>query len=290
MADPYYSDLVRAPRVRSEDEIDDVLWAAIQALFERGVETGSFAQDFPIRCDDGKGTFACDRDGLVATIRAEISDLGYHFYQRGLPPTLAILDLLELMYRHASKATESRYHSYFDHHHLTFDRAVGQREFRQTVNRLLARSGSVYELDQHGHVHRLVPSAVQHLLALELPDTRDREFDRLLDVSARKYLDPDPAVRAEGLEKLWDAFERVKTLLDRDKKKGASKLIDASTDGAARGEANLLHNEMVVLTEIGNTFRIRHHETGAVELSAASSDQLFMRMYSLLLRVHPAIR
>src|SRR4051812_44893133 len=116
----YYSDRERGPRPRSDEQIDATLWEAIQVLFERGVDTASFAHDFPLRCQDGNGTYACDRDGLVATVRAEIPDLGPHFYEPGLPPTLAILDFLEFMYRHASRASEGRYHSFFDHHHLSF--------------------------------------------------------------------------------------------------------------------------------------------------------------------------
>lgn len=290
MASAYYSDRVLSPRARTEEQIDETVWEAIQALFERGVDTALFAQDFPTRCEDGKGVYAYNRDGLVATVRAELPDLGYHFYQRGLPPTLAILDLLELMYRHASEASEGRYHSYFDHHHLSFDRNAGRHELRETVNRLLARSGSVYELDEQGRVQRLVPSPVRDLLALELPPTSDAEFDRLLAVSARKYLDPDPAVRAEGLEKLWDAFERVKTLLHRDKKKGANQLLKAATDRATPAETDLLRTEMETLTNVGNQFRIRHHEARASELTTASSDQLFVRMYALLVRLHLAVR
>jgi hypothetical protein len=290
MESPYYSDRVRGPRARSEEQIDETLWGAIQALFQRGVDTGLFAQDFPIPCYDGKGVYACDREGLVATVRAEIPELGDHFYQRELPPTLAILDFLELMYRHASRASEGSYHSHFEHHHLRFDRDAGRRELRETVNRLLARSGSVYELDERGRVQRLVPSPVHDLLALELPATRDAEFDRLFAVSAQKYLDPDPAVRADGLEKLWDAFERAKTLLHRDKKKGASRLLEAATVGATPEEADLLRAEMKALTQIGNQFRIRHHETRASELTTASSDYLFVRMYALLVRVHAAVR
>jgi hypothetical protein len=290
MSAAYYSDRVRGPRARSEEEIGQTLWEAIQGLFERGVDTALFAQDFPICCEEGKGVYAGEREGLVATIRAEIPDLDYHFNQRELPRTLAILDFLELMYRHASKASEGRYHSFLDHRHLRFDRSAGQRELRETVNRLLARSGSVYELDEHGRVQRLVPSPVQDLLALELPPSRNTEFDRLLAISAHKHLDPDPAVRAEGLEKLWDAFERVKTLLDRDKKKGANQLIAAATDGATPEEARLLRTEITTLTDIGNAFRIRHHETSVSELTTASSDQLFVRMYALLVRVHPAVR
>jgi hypothetical protein len=173
MSSAYYSDRVRGPRARSEEEIDETLWEAIQALVERSVDTAVFAEDFPVGCEDGKGVYACDRQGIVATVRAEVPDLGYHFYERGLPPTLAILDFLELMYRHASEPSERDFHSYFKHRHLRFDRAAGRRALRENANRLLARSGSVYELDEHGRIHRPVPSPVHQLLALELPPTGD---------------------------------------------------------------------------------------------------------------------
>ncbi len=194
------------------------------------------------------------------------------------------------MHRHASQPSERSYHSYFEHHDLGFDRKAGQRELRESINRLLARTGSVYELDAHGRIQRLVPAPVHGLLALELPPTCDAEFDRLLATAARKHLDPDPAVRADGLEKLWDAFERVKTLLDRDKKRGASQLVEAASAGATTAEALLLETEIRALTSIGNDFRIRHHETRTSELTTASSDQLFVRMYAFLVRVHPAVR
>jgi hypothetical protein len=266
------------------------LWDAVHAQFERGIEAAVFAEDFPVTCTDGKMVYACDREGLVATTRAEIPDLDYGSYPQPLPPTLAILDLLELMYRYASKPSERAYHSYFEHQHLRFDRAAGRHELRETINRLLARSGSVYELDERGQVQRLVPSPVRDLLALELPSTRDGEFDRLLAIAARKHLDPDPEVRAEGLEKLWDAFERIKTLLDHHKRTGADRLIEVTSEGATAEETELLRSEMKTLTDIGNTFRIRHHETPVSGLTICSSDLLFVRMYALLVRLHPAVR
>ncbi len=286
----YFSDRTRGPRPRTEDEIDEALWAAILALLERGIESGALARDFPIRCEDGKGIYACDRDGLMATIRAEIPELDWPLPTYSVPPTLAVLDLLEFMQRHAYGVKEVSYHSYFDHHHMRFERDEGYWEFRDAINRLLARSGTVYELNERGRIERLTPAAVAADLRRELPQTRDREFDKLLDAAARKYLDPNPDARQEALEKLWDAFERAKTMLHSDKKSGVAKLIAAATKDASSEEAELLNREMKVLTDIGNQFRIRHHETKAISPSAALVDQLFCRMYACLLRVHPALR
>ena len=232
----YFSDRTRGPRPRTEDEVDDDLWAAVLALLERGIESGVFARDFPIRCEDGKGIYACDRDGLMATIRAEIPELGWPLPTHSMPPTLAVLDLLEFMQRHACGATDGSYHSFFDHHHLRFDRDEGYWEFRDTINRLLARSGTVYELNESGHIERLVPAAVAADLRRELPQTRDRQFDKLLDTAARKYLDPDADVRQEALEKLWDAFERAKTMLHSNKKSGVARAGRGGNEGSiARG-------------------------------------------------------
>ena len=86
----YYSDRARGPRARSEEEIGEALWEAVRVLFERGIDTAVFAQDFPLSCTDGRGVYGCDRDGLLATIRVEIGDLDYDAYPKQLPPTLAI--------------------------------------------------------------------------------------------------------------------------------------------------------------------------------------------------------
>ena len=48
----------------------------------------------------------------------------------------------------------------------------------------------------------------------------------MLETARRKFLDPDEAIRREALEKLWDAFERIKT-------------VGPGTDKAAKAEAML---------------------------------------------------
>lgn len=49
------------------------------------------------------------------------------------------------------------------------------------------------------------------LLSAEF-ETGDSGLDTLLNTAKTKYLDPDAVVRQEGLEKLWDAWERLKTI------------------------------------------------------------------------------
>jgi hypothetical protein len=40
----------------------------------------------------------------------------------------------------------------------------------------------------------------------------DQKLDELFETARAKFLDPNPEIRRESVEKLWDAFERLKTL------------------------------------------------------------------------------
>jgi hypothetical protein len=286
----YYSDRTRGPLPRPNQEITKSFWGGVVALVERGVARASFGNDFPLECEDGEAICGCDVRAFGLALRAEIPDLDWPFNERVLPPTLAVLDLLEFIYRHASAPEERGYHRFYEHSHFTFDIDKGKDEMWEQINRLLARGGMAYELDEYGKIERLASPAVEVQLARELPPTLDQEFDGLLETAIDKYRSPEIAVRREALEQLWDAFERSKTMLESKKKDGANALIRAATEGTELAEVKLIEGEMRELTEIGNTFRIRHHETGVAELSDALVDQLFARMYAFLYRVHDALR
>ena len=289
MARDYYSDQIQGPRPRTEERVDDAVWAGFLSLLERSVNTNALAQDFPQICADGAEPYATDRLSVMQTIHAEIPELPWPPDQYTVPPTLPVLDLLEFLHRHASKATPRKHHSFFDHDHLRFDRAQGQDELRQAVNRLLGRSGMAYELDEEGKINRLAAPAIREQLQRELPSTRDEDLDELLQLSITRYLDPDPQTRRDALEKLWDAFERAKTL-SPGKDKKARALALAETAANSPDEAELLKAEMRALTQLGNEFRIRHHEVDRIAVSDQLVDYLFARMYALLHRLHPALR
>jgi hypothetical protein len=108
--------------------------------------------------------------------------------------------------------------------------------------------------------------------------TGDGEADRLLEEARRLILSP----RRNALEKLWDAFERIKTLEPgRDKKVQATALLDKTTKGTRLRE--FLEAEANALTAIGNNLQIRHFETPQEKLeNPAEVDYLFHRMFSFI--------
>lgn len=107
-------------------------------------------------------------------------------------------------------------------------------------------------------------------------------FDDLLNDAKAKFRNPDPRVRKEGLERLWDAWERLKTLEEgKDKKAKATNLLDKAASSPSFRE--LLEKEALELTQIGNTYQIRHHEQGKNEISNSRQiDYLFFRMLSMI--------
>ena len=58
-------------------------------------------------------------------------------------------------------------------------------------------------------------------------NTGDQTLNELLQAAREKFLNRDLTVRREALEKLWDAWERLKSLFDpNDKRRSVAMLLD----------------------------------------------------------------
>src|SRR5260370_34129934 len=70
-------------------------------------------------------------------------------------------------------------------------------------------------------------SSLADTIGWMLFQTGDAETDRLLEAARRRILSPKPEDRQDALEKLWDAFERLKTLEPgANKREQADALLD----------------------------------------------------------------
>lgn len=115
---------------------------------------------------------------------------------------------------------------------------------------------------------------------LEKLEINDAAFFKLVEQSFRLYKE---AKIDMATEKIWDAFERIKTYYQKfDKKESADKLLDAMSKNNA-GFRSVLQDEFSALTKVGNEFRIRHHETNKKEICCDEHyDYLFTRCLSVL--------
>ncbi|SIQ03548.1 hypothetical protein SAMN05421829_10239 [Aromatoleum tolulyticum] len=128
---------------------------------------------------------------------------------------------------------------------------------------------------------RAVPPVLFEAMG-NLPPSGDALLDSMLRDACLKFKDPAPKARAEATEKLWDAWERLKSVeVQGNKKLSVIRLLDrASPDPAFR---TYLEAEAKTLTEIGNAFHIRHFETDKISLAQPEQfDYLFHRLYALM--------
>ena len=86
-----------------------------------------------------------------------------------------------------------------------------------------------------------------------------------------------------AVEKLWDAFERLKTnYISLNKKESAEKVVTVMSNGNDQFK-EIFADEFKKLTEIGNKFRIRHHETDKIDITDSNYyDYLFHRCFALI--------
>lgn len=282
----YFSDREQGERPRDRDEIDEAVWGGIQALIGTRIDDGSFGATFPAMCSDGRGPIGTDETSFWKVMKSEIPNLGEKpwYFMADQPSTLDALDTIEYCWRAIGKPTQGSYHSYFDHHHLGFDVEAGQADFRESINRIFRRNGLVFQLRRDGQIVRLAPPVLSDTLLRASFRTGDSALDELLEKSRRKFLDPDLTIRREALEALWDAWERLKTLVNIDKKKGIAALVDTTAGPASPKLRAALDQEAIALTSLGNQLQIRHSETDKEPIvSHANVDYLFHRLFALIL-------
>ena len=85
----------------------------------------------------------------------------------------------------------------------------------------------MYNLTYEGHVLRLGTAEVRRVIDILHSDSGDRALDDLIDEARGLYASYRQEDRLRALERLWDAFERLKTveLPGGDKKQSVEALL-----------------------------------------------------------------
>lgn len=197
----------------------------------------------------------------------------------------ALLDLIEFMYVNVRDIVKEDYHKFFNHWHYRMKETnTIAIKFREDINTTFNKTGLLYTLTEKGQVERIVENDIASaevtntVLALKEKGTRD-----LLQEAIEKHQSHDPKDIRDSVEKLWDAFERLKTYYTSlNKSQSAKKIVEEMANGE-QVYIDLFDNEFKTLTEIGNNYRIRHHETYKVEITDISHyDYFFNRCLSLM--------
>lgn len=267
-------------RPRVAEVLDDTTRNALLALVAARIDDEWFGMSYPEKCSDGYAFAGTD----IGKLREAMKGYGVLWpadADRSDPPADGVLfDLLEFSYELVAEAQDPSFHSYMGHTHYSYDQDAGRERFAQDVNRLFERNGMAFELT-HGEVIRTAPAVLHEALAATVFKTGDGALDQLLEAARQKFLNHALDVRRESLEKLWDAWERLKTLEPgKDKKASTGALLKKAAAEPFRAR---LDQEARELTDIGNSFMIRHMETDKVPIvDSAHVDYLFHRMFSII--------
>ncbi len=290
----YYTERhgMRAP-IEKTDVISYEMYSLLFDCCERYFD--NIAWKYPDYCPDGNGCCGIDLNKLNSDLSFEIPGLfrgigGWiskpqeSFYHDKYDQ-YALLDFIEFMYDNVRDISKVHWHDYYKHDDLHFSnsRAVTHL-FRKEINDIFRKTGLQYTLNEKGMVERVVDDDVlsceveRHIEQIPEPGIKE-----LLKEAVILYKSPAPQARQDAVEKIWDAFERLKSYYTTlDKKDSTTQVIDSIAGGKTEF-VTLFDEEFRKLTKIGNDFRIRHHETNRIDITDARHyDYFFNRCLSLI--------
>lgn len=289
----YFSDKERGSMPRTTENITPVAWGGIVALIKGLISLGAFGGRYPEMCPDGASIIGTDELTFSLAMKAEIPVIEWPLKTErkkdGLswdtepfvPDTLTVLDLIQFCYQLVAKPIPCGFHDFYRHSHLRFDEIAGKEEFVDKINTIFKRNGIAFTLNGDGSIERIVSPVVQGFLSSHF-HTGDPLLNKMLKEAQEKFLNPNPAVRREAIERLWDCWERLKSIENPNNKKDSitTLLNKAASDLDVR---EMLEEEAGKLTDIGNSFHIRHTEVTQIRISDVDVlDYLFHRLFSMI--------
>ena len=241
-----------------------------------------FTKDFPEPCPDNDDlSYGCDVHRMKKVFFGE-TGMNYDEIMIGSAEK-GLFSLIEFLYTHSAEPTATRYHSFFNHTDVAdFSIESGQEKFTNTINSLFTKLKAPFQLSS-GKVVKVGNEIFEEIIDPNIFNTDDELTNKLLRDSINFFKETDRANRLLALEKLWDSWERIKTLEDNDKKVGVEKLLKKGIVNAELRE--YIKIEAKDLTLIGNRFQIRHFEKDIIKLNDEDVDYLYYRLFNLILRL-----
>ena len=302
----YFSDIEGVNDGNNTFRISITVWNGIATIVNALISNNLLAKDFPKQCPDGNGICGVDDQSFYVAAIAIIPRIKNILPQYGgdiqylstnnFDPfdeskdeneektkefTYDVLDFIEFVYKHIYDTQNGNYHDFFKHFELKFlDTTFGRDKFVIDVNEILERNHTGFILRKEGNIERIVNEVL--LNSLEIQDL-EPTLGELIAESIDRFKSPKKKERSIAIEKLWDAFERLKTIENPDDKKSSSNLLLTKASQGQSHFFELLKKECEELTSIGNKYQIRHFEMNKNQIvSEEHIDYFFYRMYSLL--------
>jgi hypothetical protein len=216
---------------------------AIVAYFGKLYESEYFSASFPSLV----GVQNPLRDINMAIKQELGADLNLFQREYYTPPTT--LDLIVFFYQFVSKPIN------YD----IYDEDAGKAEYTKIINNMFDQFKLLFFLD-NGLIKELKSEILDEaILKLDfiIPDA---EVEKLIRQAIEKFYSRDADERIIAVEKIVDAYERIATLEDKDKKKSLQKMYDKIIAGdSAKGK--ILKDDFTLAWNSAHDFTIRHKGT-----------------------------
>ena len=190
----------------------------------------NLAWKYPDQCPDGYGCCGLDLEKLNLDLKYEIPTLFRDDSARiGIPSIhsnifsndviqdeydqFALLDYVEFFADNVRDVEIGDYHKYFGHHHLIYkDSRAIVLDFKQEINKIFQRTGVLYCLNADLQVERVIEGSP---LTTELENTvtsvKEPGTRELIQKAIELHRSYTPDNIRFATEKIWDAYERLKT-------------------------------------------------------------------------------
>lgn len=198
----------------------------------------------------------------------------------------ALLDFIQLIAQNIKDISEGwnnqRYQNYWCIDCLNTTEVF--LEYQNEINGIFAESGLLYTLTGEKIIERIVEnSPLTSEIEKSIDAVKEKGTRELLTEAIMLHKQPYPELLRDAVEKIWDALERLKTYyITLNKKHSSAKIVNDIAHGQEEF-TDLFNTEFKALTDIGNSFRIRHHETDKIDITDTRHyDYFFNRCLSLI--------
>ncbi len=161
-----------------------------------------------------------------------------------------------------------------------FSNITNSSDFEASINKIFKIHDIYFSLKNN----KIYPSNNFISTLSNIKKCQEIGLERLLIDANKFYSNGDFDI---ATEKIWDAFERIKTHYypTLDKRHSANKIVKDISLGCSEIEKEF-NEEFKKLTEVGNNFRIRHHEKNKTDIiDKRHYDYLYKRCLALITTV-----
>lgn len=183
-------------------------------------------------------------------------------------------DLIEFLYSKTNTA-QVRYSYYMSDYEevriklllFPMNDNAAKKEFIKRINTLFCDARLIYEFDSElGQIKTILSPETKQLIHSALRCEQfnlDSSYQQTLQKACEKISSSRSEQNYEALRDLWDAFERLKCYFQPAEQSKKKESIEKITNLFSENSAfeKIINEEMKKLSDLGNSFSIRHSET-----------------------------